>query len=276
MILKGYLERNKRFIDRALRDCLLPPNPYSPVLQRAIRYSLFPGGRRVRPILAIAAYNACDGKGEAILPFACALEMIHTSFLIHDDLPALDNEIYRRGRLTVQRKFGEEIAILAGEGLLILAFSVMIEGKNSELTRQAIREISNAIGMSGVVSGQAAEMENRSRGERRKENRKRIWEYIHTHKTAALIKAAVSVGAIVAHADEKRIDSLAKFGQDFGFSFQITDDLLDNDGYAKILGRRRAKEKAAFLTQRAIKHLECFGRKADALRELATFCLNRM
>lgn len=275
MILKGYLERNKKLIDHALRNCLLPHDSYSPALHQAIRYSLFPGGRRLRPILAIAAYNACDGKGEAILPFACALEMIHTSFLIHDDLPALDNDTYRRGRLTVHKKFGEAIAILAGEGLLILAFSVMIEGKNSELRRQAIREISNAIGMSGVVSGQAAEMENRSRRKRRKEKRERVWEYIHTHKTGALIKAAVTVGAIVAGADRKRVGSLAKFGQDFGLSFQITDDLLDNDGYAKILGRRKAREKATFLTQQAIKHLECFGKKADALREIAIFCLNR-
>lgn len=277
--MKDYLERNKRLIDRALKDYLPPQGSYAPVFHRAMRYSLFPGGKRLRPLLAIAAYKACGGKGRKILPFACALEMVHTSFLIHDDLPALDNDAYRRGRLTVHKKFGQALAVLAGDGLLMLAFSVMSEGNPPEaddVKLSVIREISESIGIKGVIGGQAAEIENRSFFRRqRTEDRKQILDYIHTHKTGALIKAAVVTGAIVAEAEEEKIGSLTKFGRDFGLSFQIIDDILDNDGYAKILGRREAKEKAMFLTRRAIKHLDSFGRKAEVLRELVYFCLSR-
>lgn len=275
MILKKYIEKNKRLIDCALKDFLLPYDSYSPLLRQAVSYSLLPGGRRLRPLLAIAAYETCGGKGKAILPFACALEMIHTAFLIHDDLPALDNDTYRRGRLSVHKKFGEATAILAGDGLFVLAFSVISGGNNPKLTLQVTREISNAIGLNGVVGGQAAEIEYFSRTKEKERKREDVWEHIHIHKTGKLIEAAVVVGAIVAGAERKRINSLAQFGRDFGFSFQITDDLLDNDGYARVLGRRQAREKAVFLTGRAIKSLEIFGKKADALRELADFCLNR-
>lgn len=275
MILKDYMEKNKRLIDRALRDSLLPQDYHSPLLRRAVSYSLLPGGRRLRPLLAIAAYEACGGKGKAILPFACALEMIHTAFLIHDDLPALDNDAYRRGRLSVHKKFGEAIAILAGDGLFVLAFSVINGDNDLRLAVSVTREISNAIGMSGVVGGQAAEIEHFSRAKGKERKREDVWEDIHTHKTGKLIEAAVVIGAIIAGADRKRINSLAKFGCDFGFSFQITDDLLDNDGYAQALGRRQAREKAVFLTRRAIRYLDDFGKKADALKKLANFCLNR-
>lgn len=275
MILKDYLKKNKRLIDRTLRDSILPHDSYSPLLRRAVSYSLLPGGRRLRPLLAIAAYEACGGKGKSILPFACALEMIHTAFLIHDDLPALDNDAYRRGRLSVHRKFGEAMAVLAGDGLFVLAFSIISEGNDPKLTVSVIREISNAIGLNGVVGGQAAEIEYFSRSKGKPQKREEIWEYIHAHKTGKLIEAVVVIGAIVAGADRKRINYLAKFGRDFGFSFQITDDLLDNDGYAKVLGRRQAREKALFLTRRAIRYLNDFGKKADALRELANFCLNK-
>ncbi len=281
MILKGYPVGGKKLIDSALRDYLSPRDAYAPMFRRAIEYSLFPGGKRLRPLLAMAAYKACGGKGKAILPFACALEMLHTSFLVHDDLPAIDNDAYRRGRLTVHRKFGEATAVFVGDGLLMLAFSIISKSRNSERTLRVIREISDAVGIEGVIGGQAAEMESCSakKGGSYKhktlQNKQRILNYVHTHKTGALIKAAVVTGAIVADADREKIDSLTKFGRDFGLSFQITDDILDNDGYAKILGREKAKEKAISLTRRAVKHLKFFGRKADALEEIANSCLNR-
>jgi geranylgeranyl diphosphate synthase type II len=275
LILRDYFQQNKRLIDEALRKYLPPSDVYTPILNEAIRYSLFPGGKRLRPLLALAAYRTCGGKGKKILPFACALEMLHTSFLIHDDLPALDNDAYRRGRLTVHKRFGPALAILAGDSLFILAFSVMSKSKDPKLISSVIKEISNAVGTKGVLAGQAAEIESRLHRGQMRSDKQRLWKYIHIHKTAALIKVAVTVGAIVAGAEKRRIEALAKFGRNFGLSFQIADDILDNNGYAKILGRERAKRKAIILTRKAIKYLECFGRKADALREIANFCLNR-
>lgn len=266
MIVKDYLTRNRRLIDRALREHLPRRDAYAPALQQAIRYSLFPGGKRLRPLLAIAAYNACGARGKAILPFACALEMLHTSFLIHDDLPALDNDAYRRGRLTVHKKFGEAMALIAGDALLILAFSTLSKGGDGKVKQKAIKKISHAVGVKGVIGGQAAEIEDPS-------PKKEKLRYIHRRKTGALIEAAVTLGAIVAGAGKKKIESLTKFGRDFGFSFQISDDLLDNNGYVKIWGEKKTSEKATALTRQAIKHLDCFGKKADALRELARFCL---
>jgi geranylgeranyl diphosphate synthase, type II len=283
-------------VDSALADLFLSRVEYPPSLHRAIEHSLFAGGKRVRPILSIAAFEAAGGSNGGVIPFACALEMIHTYSLIHDDLPAIDNDDYRRGRPSCHKVFGEAIAILAGDALLTEAFQLMTnrlfgDGRreHSELVLDVVHEVARAAGISGMVGGQVVDVESAG-----KEVDLPTLQYIHTHKTGAMILASVRVGARLAGAKEESLRAFSRYGEQIGFAFQIVDDVLDIEGKAEVLGKTpgsdlsrgkitypslvglaESKKRAGELVASAIEALRLFGPEADPLREIARFIHSR-
>jgi geranylgeranyl diphosphate synthase type II len=247
--LERYLERRAALVDRALEE-YVPNNPtYPHRLVEAMRYSLFGGGKRIRPILLLAATEAVSGSIEDALPFACAVEMIHTYSLIHDDLPTMDDDTVRRGRPTNHVVFGEGLAILAGDALLTEAFRVMAASMpgGARLRRgvRAMREIAEAAGVRGMVGGQAADLQ----AEGSVPDLPTV-EYIHVRKTGALILASVRAGAILGGAGSPQLRQLSRYGEFLGLAFQVTDDILDSEvGVAvtgKVRGRDRQRRKVTF------------------------------
>jgi len=283
--LKKYLETKRKIVDREL-DKYLPPIRKKPAtLHRAMRYSVFAGGKRLRPILAMTAFEMVGGKGKIILPVACALELIHTYSLIHDDLPCMDNDDLRRGKLTSHKVFGSGMAILAGDALHALAFEILAKCENP----LAFEEVAKAIGTFGMVGGQAADLEAEGKDISLDEIK-----YIHTHKTAQLIKASVRVGAILGKANKKELEALTSYGEKFGLAFQIMDDILDIEGKTKEIGKKvgsdKVKEKATFpkvaglekskltakrLLGEAKEKLKGFGDNGFIFKELAGFIYTR-
>jgi geranylgeranyl diphosphate synthase type II len=260
-----------------------------------MRYSLFAGGKRVRPILAIAAAEALGAKTAGLLPIAGTLELIHTYSLIHDDLPAMDNDDFRRGRPTCHKVYGEAIAILAGDGLLNLAFEVLSEPRQLKSVPPnrliaIIREIATASGVSGMVGGQVVDMESEGR-----DIDFPTLEYIHTHKTGALIRASVKVGSLYARAGKRQLKALTRYGEMVGLAFQIADDILDITGKQEEIGKDvgsdikkgkktfpsfyglgESRRRAVEVVDKAVAALKDFDRKADPLRELAKYIINRV
>jgi geranylgeranyl diphosphate synthase type II len=223
-----YLLEKSRIIDRRINDYLPRDDQYPEVLHRAIRYSVLSGGKRLRPTLALAAFEGCNGTGDIIYPAAVALEFIHCYSLIHDDLPCMDDDDIRRGQPTVHKKFGEAVALLAGDALHDLAFGLMADTGRPEI----IRELTDAIGTGGMLAGQMADMES----EGRQANLDEI-TYIHTHKTGKLIRASVRVGALLADAERDYLDAISCYGEKVGLAFQIMDDILDIEGDPKMTGK---------------------------------------
>jgi geranylgeranyl diphosphate synthase type II len=259
-----------------------------------MRYSLFAGGKRIRPILALASGEVVGATIECVLPFACAIEMIHTYSLIHDDLPAMDDDDLRRGKPTSHVVFGEGMAILAGDGLLTEAFRVMAEGglrdgHDRTAALRAIREVAAGAGAIGMVGGQVADLEAESRKPTRA-----LVEYIHTRKTAALIRASVRVGAVLGAARPAQFARLDRYGMALGLAFQVADDILDVEGATEKTGKRTgrdeelkkvtypaavgmtgAKQRAQELLDDALAALRPFGVAAEPLRQIATFVVGR-
>jgi len=302
MDIKLYLQEKKEVVNSAL-DRYFPTPPALEVegnflnsLQKAIRHSLFNGGKRIRPILSVAAFEAVGGKGDRVLPFACALEMIHTYSLIHDDLPAIDNDDYRRGKPTCHKLFGEAIAILAGDALLTEAFKLMAnrnlhEGLPQEdrLILDIINEVGQSAGIFGMVGGQVLDIESEG-----KEIDFPTLQYIHTHKTGALILASVRIGAKLGLANEEVLKAFTRYGERIGLAFQIVDDILNVEGEAQLLGKKtgsdfskgkatypalvgleESKKRAKELMELAFDALSRFGEEADPLREIARFIIVR-
>ncbi len=268
MEIKGYIAKKKKLIDKAL-DKYLPSVKVKPqVLHKAMRYSVFPGGKRIRPVLTIASFEACGGKAKAIMPVACAIELIHTYTLVHDDLPAVDNDDSRRGKPSCHKKFNEAIAILTGDALMTLGFQLLAEAGCLE----TIEGISKAIGTYGTVGGQVVDIEN-ANGKR--QTTKSELDYITSHKTGSLIEASVKAGGIFKGANKKKIKALSEFGKCIGFTFQLVDDLIDNDGYVRVYGDEHVRKMARLLTERAKAHLDIFGKKAKILSDIADLILNR-
>lgn len=244
--LKTYLKGRQELINAYL-ERLIPrdTSPASPLFE-AMHYSLMAGGKRLRPILALAAFDAVNDKGlplDVAMPFACALECIHTYSLIHDDLPAMDDDDLRRGIPTCHKKFGEAIAILAGDALLTLAFDICSDtrsdGPIAATTRlKAINLMAQAAGMNGMVAGQTADMELEGREISEKE-----LDYIHSRKTGALLRASVLLGGILAETDERNLQTLAQYGAHIGLAFQIRDDILDIEGDEKIMGKPKGSDE---------------------------------
>ncbi len=268
MDTRKYISKKKNIIDKAL-DKYIPLSKVRPnLLHKAMRYSVFPGGKRIRPILAIASFEACGGKDNSILPVASAIELIHSYTLIHDDLPCMDNDDYRRGKLSCHKKFDEWVALLAGDALLTLGFKLLSESGNVN----TIRDISEAIGSCGVIGGQVVDIE-KTRSKAR--INKRDLDYITSHKTGFLFEAAVKVGGIFKGASKKKINSLGSFGRHVGFTFQLIDDLIDEDGYVNIYGAGHVKKMARLLTERAKVELKVFGKKAGRLLAIADLIVER-
>jgi len=262
MNIERYIFSKKKLIDKALDRYLPGPSVKPAIIHRAMRYAVFPGGKRIRPVFTIAAFEACGGRGKSVIPATCAIELIHCYTLVHDDLPCIDDDDYRRGKKTCHKKFGEAIALLAGDGLLTLAFEALSESGNARL----IKEIAMAIGTEGVIGGQVVDIIKKKPETRAQ---KPEIEYINLKKTATLFEIAAKSGGIIKGASRKEISALGNFGRDIGLTFQYLDDIKDNDGYAKMYGERLAKEKADKLSKRARSHLKIFGKKAETLLELA-------
>jgi geranylgeranyl diphosphate synthase type II len=292
MNLKAYLRSRQKEIDHAL-DRYLPKASTKPAtLHKAMRYSLFAGGKRLRPILCLAAAEACGGKISNALPLACALECIHTYSLVHDDLPSMDNDDFRRGRPTCHKVFGEGIAILAGDALLTIAFEIVSSARPAPRYNMSIllREVAVAAGSQKLIAGQVADLEAEGRNVKRDELR-----FIHENKTAAILKTSVRLGAMSANADAKKLRAITQFGHELGLAFQVIDDILDVTQTSEILGKSAGKDIAAKkatypavigleksraearrLTRQAHDALSVFaGSQAEALHALANYLLER-
>ncbi|OIO33170.1 MAG: hypothetical protein AUJ70_03680 [Candidatus Omnitrophica bacterium CG1_02_40_15] len=267
MDIQKYIIDKKKIIDRTL-DKYLPSSSVKPeIIHRAMRYSVFPGGKRIRPIFAIAGFEACGGKGNSIIPVACGIELAHSYTLVHDDMPCMDDDNFRRGKKTCHKKYGEDMALLAGDGLLTLVFQVIAESGSIE----AVKEISKAIGTRGTIGGQVADILKKKaegRGQRAE------IEYINLKKTAVLFEVAVKSGGIIKGASKQEIKALGDFGRNIGLTFQLLDDLKDKDGYVKLYGEKRTKEKAKLLARKAKSYLKILGKRADRLSKLADLILN--
>ncbi|HLO25083.1 MAG TPA: farnesyl diphosphate synthase [Geobacteraceae bacterium] len=295
MDLKHYLKERCKLVDDALGK-LLPGEDEHPVsLHKSMRYSVFAGGKRVRPILMLAACEAVGGDIALAMPAACAMEMIHTYSLIHDDLPAMDDDDFRRGNPTNHKVFGEAVAILAGDALLTQAFialsSPAYAAKVPPATLLAVvGEIGHCAGSHGMVGGQVVDMES----EGKPEIDLPTVQYIHTHKTGALIKASAKAGALLGGADEQRLSALTTYGEVVGLAFQIADDILDIEGtteqigkdagsdaargkatYPAVIGLAESKQRAAELVDMALESLQGFDEKAEPLREIARYIVSR-
>src|SRR4030042_945033 len=244
MDITRYLQEKKEKVDSALEKYLPKREELTLNLYKAVQHSLFAGGKRIRPILSIASFEAVGGKGERILPFACALEMIHTYSLIHDDLPAMDNDDYRRGQPACHKVFGEAIAILAGDGLLTEAFKLMTNqsvkdhpSSDGGLILELVNEVAQAAGVSGMVGGQVADIESEGKAVDLP-----TVQYIHTHQTGELILASVRVGAKLGGAKEETLKALTRYGENLGLAFQVAADILNVEGEAALMGKKTGSD----------------------------------
>jgi geranylgeranyl diphosphate synthase, type II len=290
--LQEYLAEQVQAVDSVL-DQWVPEESVDPVsIHKAMRYSLFAGGKRIRPILAIASARAVSDSGDGVEHAAATLELVHTYSLIHDDLPALDNDDLRRGRPTCHRVFGEAIAILAGDALLTLAFEVLSRLKcvSAERKIRLVEELSRAAGtVGGMIGGQVNDLE----GER-KQPTALLLESIHRAKTGALLRASARMGAIYAGADEAELSALSQYGEHVGLAFQIVDDVLDVEEPSEVLGKTAGKDEAqqkitfpavyGLQRSREMAERECvqahlavrmFGDRAERLRQIADFIVQR-
>jgi geranylgeranyl diphosphate synthase type II len=239
MNLREYLAQQQRLVDSELGR-LVPPETTPPeTIHRAMRYSLFAGGKRIRPILCIEAARTVSGAADGVITAACALELIHTYSLIHDDLPALDNDDYRRGKLTNHKVFGEAMAILAGDALLTLAFQVLAQlDAAPERKARLMEELSTASGtVGGMIGGQVADLEGEG-----KTPTAELLESIHRAKTGALLRASLRLGAVYAGASAEQYTALSCYGEHVGLAFQIVDDILDVEESSEALGKTAGKD----------------------------------
>ena len=294
MELKAYLEDRRKMVDRALEEALPEKNGPLAEIVRAMRYSLFAGGKRIRPVLAMAGAEAVGADPESALPAGVALEMIHTYSLIHDDLPAMDDDDMRRGRPSNHKAFGEAAAVLAGDGLLTLAFQILADagekpGMDASRILRAVALIARSAGYEGMVGGQAVDMEAQGR-----EADGELVGYLHKCKTAELLTAAVVSGAILGGGGPDDIESLSRYGLSLGLAFQITDDILDIEGdaeamgkpigsdesvkkatYPSVFGLEESKKEAGRRVDDAIGALDRFGPEAEPLRQIAEYLRTR-
>ncbi len=293
--LKAYLAEKRCCVDEALERFFPASTGLEKTVVEAARYSLFAGGKRLRPILCLAAADVAGGSPEAAMPAACALEMVHTYSLIHDDLPAMDNDDFRRGRPTNHRVYGEAVAILAGDLLLTEAFGLLASSHGqddavpAERKLQAVAILARASGAQGMIGGQVIDLESETR-----DVDLATVEYMHIRKTGALICASLEIGAVLSGASSDLTEALGRYGRHLGLAFQITDDLLDVEGdpevmgksagsdaaknkktYPALLGVARTKEMAREHVERAVDTLKRFDRKADPLRAIARYLLVR-
>jgi len=292
MDLNIYIEKKQELVDRFLKEYISSKtgNSCAKNLHKAMAYSLLAGGKRLRPILAIASFEIAGRSSKKILPAAVSLELIHTYSLIHDDLPAMDDDDFRRNKPTNHRVFGEAVAILAGDALLTDAFGIITRtSAKPEILVDIIRELTYACGPEGMVGGQTADIIF----EDKKIKKKELF-YIHTHKTGALIRASVRIGAIMAELPPRMLRSLTEYGENIGLAYQIIDDVLDVVGemkemgkptgmdtskgkntYPSLFGIEKSMKIAGNLIENSLRALQRFDKKADPLREIAKYIIMR-
>lgn len=284
MNFKKYLENRKNIIDKAL-DEYLPPEEKSPsIIHKAMRYSVFSGGKRIRPILTFAAAELFGKDTENVIKAACGIELIHTFSLIHDDLPCIDNDDFRRGKPSNHKVFGEAIALLAGDALLVSGFDLII--KNSEVKEikkqsilKLIKEISFYIGTENMLGGQVEDINLKN-----EDIKKEDLYNLYMKKTAALICLSIRAGAILSGANQKQLEALTKYGENIGLAFQIIDDMLDimqdqrdigKPNYANKYGIKESESESEKLIKEAKDSLKIFNHKTETLRSLADYLLTR-
>ncbi len=292
--IEKYLDERKTLVDKALKKFMPNPSGLASDVIRAMNYSLFAGGKRIRPILCIVGAEAVGGSTDSVVPVACAIELIHTYSLIHDDLPVMDNDDLRRGKPTNHKVFGEAVALLAGDGLLTLAFNLMAGyGAEKKVEKNALLRvidlIASAAGYKGMVGGQVVDITYEG-----KESDPSVVEYIHRHKTAALIAASVTAGTILAGGNKDEEKSINRYGQQIGLAFQIADDILNIEGdkglmgkgtgsdkekgkitYPSVFGTAESKKIQKELINNAIESLKRFDNRAEPLRDLARYIIQR-
>ena len=289
--VKSRLASLHKKVDQALDRWLPDPNTKPKTLHTAMRYSVFAGGKRLRPVLCLAAAEACGGTISAAMPSACAIECIHTYSLVHDDLPCMDDDDLRRGRPTTHKAFGEGVAVLTGDALLTVAFQILALTKSTARHGVAdfLRELSQAAGSSHLIGGQVADVE----AEKQKVGPAGL-EFIHLGKTAAMISVSLRLGAMTADATVAECRSLGKFGTHPGLAFQIVDDILDitqtseqlgksagkdvaagKATYPAVFGLEKSRKEAARHTKLALQSLKPFGERAAFLRGIADYLLSR-
>lgn len=294
MDLKSYLSEKKHLIEAFLESYYGSPFPPK-MLRDSMVYSLSAGGKRIRPVLCLASYEACGGRAEDAVPQAASIELIHTYSLIHDDLPAMDNDDLRRGKPTNHKVFGEGMAILAGDGLLTDAFCLLADKRyrrpsiTDAAVAQCVSELAYAAGSQGMVGGQAQDLLSEN-----SEPDPITLAFIHEHKTAALISVSVRMGAILAGADEEKLKKLTLYGESIGLAFQVVDDILDVEGETEVLGKPKgsdekkkkltyprlygieeSRRKAKELIGTSIGALSVFDAKAEPLRAVAGYLYER-
>jgi len=289
MEIKEYLEMKRKKIDEALENSLPKEDAYPPKIHRAMRYSLLNGGKRIRPILAMATSQVV-GKKADLLMAACGIELIHTSSLILDDLPSMDNANFRRGRPATHKVFGEAVAILAAYGLLMKGLALIAQNCrkakiDNKVASQIMEDISEAIGSCGMIGGQTVDLDSKAMD-------LKTLEYIHTHKTGKLFVVACDTGARLCGASEKERQALKNYARNIGLAYQIRDDILDFEGkreltgkdtgkdrnrvsFVTLLGVGKAKEYANELVKSSVYNLKIFGARGKILRELAEYIIER-
>lgn len=291
MDLQRYIKRRGAQVDRALGRLLPKEQVRPPTIHKAMRYSMFAGGKRLRPVLCLAAAEACGGSVADALPLACAVECIHTYSLIHDDLPCMDDDDFRRGRPTSHKVFGEGVAVLAGDALLTVAFEMLAKARAGRRYSHGamVRELAGASGSLNLIAGQVADLEGEGNHLGLADLR-----FIHERKTAALIRASLRLGGMSADAPAAKLKALSDFGLALGLAFQIIDDILDvtqtsehlgksagkdvrsqKSTYPALLGLDGAQKEADRWTGRALGALKAFGRRGETLRAIAEHLLVR-
>jgi geranylgeranyl diphosphate synthase type II len=289
---KEWISYRRSLVNKELELYLDKKDNLQKIVYDAMNYSIFAGGKRIRPILTLGAYEIFDYDLLLPMPFACAVEMIHTYSLIHDDLPAMDNDDFRRGKPSCHKKFGEDIAILAGDALLNKAYEIILNlGNDNNIKPEKVLEagkvLAFASGSEGMIGGQIVDLNHE------KDNLE-ILEYMHLHKTGALINASCIIGGILGGADDEELEFLDRFSKNLGLAFQVKDDILDVEGnneeigkpagsdlennkltYVRLLGLEEAKKLEKELTEKSISSLEYFGSRGDYLKKLALHLLHR-
>ena len=301
-----YLIRKQRLINQALHKYLPPVATFPKIihpeiigtpltLRKAMRYSVLNGGKRLRAILALMTGELFKTPNDKIMPFACALELVHSYSLIHDDLPAMDNDDFRRGKLTCHKAFGEAMAILAGDALLTHSFQIIADKiHNQKIIPALIGELAQAAGSTGMVGGQVLDIQNENKRHINKDNLYKILRQMHLYKTAAMITVAARGAGIISNATDKELACVTSYARNLGLAFQVIDDILDVSGSKKQLGKTPGKDaklhkltypalkglkasykEADYLIRQAKNYLNTFGKRADKLRELADYLLKR-
>ena len=289
--MKNRLNEDIEIINKALKDAMVHDQNLQQKIYEAMEYSLYAGGKRLRPVLMLETAKMCGGNTQAVLPFACAMEMIHTYSLIHDDLPAMDNDDFRRRKPTNHKIFGEAMAILAGDALLNKAFETALSAKseNPSLTLRAMAVLAGSSGTEGMIGGQVVDIEREGKQIGVSELR-----YLHQLKTGAIIRSSCTIGAVLSGASEEEIKAVDEFASSLGVAFQIRDDILDCIGteeelgkpigsdaeegkntYVSLLGLEKSKELVAEYSQKAVKALHIFGEKAEFLRWITEYLITR-